>query len=66
MTWFLLVNPTYDSVSARKGEFLTDALSRSKRVEFDVVNSATTGGDLSEDVSVLTRSSIVATEEVDI
>ena len=65
-TWILLDNPTYDCVPAYKGEHLADALLRSKMVEIDIINSSTTKGDQVEEVSVMTRSSIVATEEVEI
>ena len=50
----------------RKTNILVDALSKSKRVEVDAVNNATTEGDQAEETSVMTRGSIVAIEEVEI
>ena len=50
----------------RKANILADALSRSKRLELNAVNSATTKGDQAEEILVMTQSSIVTTEEVNI
>ena len=48
-----------------KANILEDALSRSKRVELDAVLN-TEDSDQAQELSVMTRSSIVATEEVNI
>ena len=47
-----------------KGNILAEALSRSKRVELDAVNSMTAEGDQAAEILVMTGSSIEATEEV--
>ena len=47
-----------------KANILADALSRSKRVELDAIHSMMASGDPEEEITVMTRSSIVATEEV--
>ena len=49
-----------------KANILEDALSRSKRVELDAIHSMMANGDPEEEITVMTRSSIVATEEVKI
>ena len=49
-----------------KANILADALSRSKRVELDAIHSMMASGDPEEEIAVMTRSSIVATEEVKI
>ena len=46
------------------GNILADALSRSKRVELDAVNSITAEGDQAAEILVMTRSAIEATKEV--
>ena len=45
---------------------MADALSRSKRVELDAIHIMMTEGDQAEKIAMMTRSSIVATEEVNI
>ena len=50
----------------KKGNVLADASLRSKRVELDAVNSEMAEVDQAEKVSVMTRSSVVATKEVHI
>ena len=50
----------------RKANIMADALSRSKRVELDAIHSMMVSGDPNEEIAVMTRSSIVATEEVKI
>ena len=47
-----------------KANILADALSRSKRVELDAIHSMMVNGDQADEIAVMTRSSIVATEEV--
>ena len=47
-----------------KANILADALSRSKRVELDAIHSMMAHGDTKEELAVMTRSSVVATEEV--
>ena len=47
-----------------KANILADALLRSKTVELDAVHSMMASGDPEEELAVMTRSSIVATEEV--
>ena len=49
-----------------KANILVDALSRSKQVELDAIHSMMAKGDQAEEIAVMTRSSIVATEEVNI
>ena len=49
-----------------KANILADALSRSKRVELDAIYSMMANGDQAEEIVVMTRSSIVAKEEVKI
>ena len=49
-----------------KANILADALSRSKRVELDAIHNIMAKGDQAEEIAVMTRSSIVATEEVNI
>ena len=49
-----------------KANILADALSRSKRVELDAIHNMMANGDPEEEIAVMTRSSIVATEEVKI
>ena len=50
----------------RKANILADTLSRSKRVELDIIHSMMAKGDQAEEIAAMTRSSIVATEEVNI
>ena len=45
---------------------MKDALSRSKRVELDAIHSMMIEGDQVKEIAMMTRSSIVATEEVKI
>ena len=49
-----------------KANILVDALSRRKRVELDAIHSIIANGDQAEEIAVMTRSSIVAIEEVKI
>ena len=49
-----------------KANILADALSRSKRVELDAIHSMMAKGDQAEEIAVMTRSPIVAIEEVNI
>ena len=63
--FFQSIQPTI-MYQPRKANILADALSRNKRVELDAVHSMMAKGDQAEEIAVMTRSSIVATEEVNI
>ena len=48
----------------RKANILENALSRSKKMDLDAIHSMMAHGDSEEELAVMTRSSIVATEEI--
>ena len=50
----------------RKAKILADALSRCRRVELDAIHSMMPNCNQAEEIVVMTRSSIVAIEEVKI
>ena len=63
--FFRSIQPTI-VYQPRKANILADALSRSKWVELDAIHSMMIDGDQVEESAMMTRSSIVATEEVNI